>query len=53
MNKKAAAGRYADTIVLTTDSKVKSHINIRVFGQITAAAPQTDTTTKEKSAGDS
>jgi hypothetical protein len=52
-NKKTAAGRYADTLVLTTDSNVKPHINIRVYGQIKAAAPQTDTSAKEKSAGDS
>lgn len=38
-NKKAAAGRYADTVILTTDSKIKPTLTVPVYGQITAVAP--------------
>lgn len=38
-NKKATAGRYADTVILTTDSKVKPTLTVPVYGQVTAAAP--------------
>ncbi len=31
-NQKAEAGRYDDTIVLKTDSKVKPQLDIRVYG---------------------
>ncbi|GAB6906604.1 hypothetical protein JCM12296A_24390 [Desulfosarcina cetonica] len=38
-NKKTAAGRYADTLILTTDSTIKPTINVPIYGQITAAKP--------------
>lgn len=39
-NKKTEAGRYADTIFLTTDSEIKPTIRIPVYGQISAKANQ-------------
>jgi hypothetical protein len=39
-NKKATAGRYADRVILTTDSTVKPTITIPVYGQITSAVPR-------------
>jgi hypothetical protein len=39
-NKKMVAGRYADTVILTTDSSIKPTISIPVYGQIMSAAPQ-------------
>jgi len=38
-NTKTDAGRYADTVVITTDSKLKPTLTVPVYGQITAAAP--------------
>jgi hypothetical protein len=38
-NKKTAAGRYADTVILTTDSRIKPTITVPVYGQIIAATP--------------
>ncbi|BBO85378.1 hypothetical protein DSCO28_59440 [Desulfosarcina ovata subsp. sediminis] len=38
-NKKTAAGRYADTVILTTDSTIKPTISVPIYGQIKAAAP--------------
>ncbi len=51
-NKKTAAGRYADTVVLTTDSKIKSTITVPVYGQIISAAPQPTPTPPKKNASD-
>ncbi len=39
-NKKTEAGRYADTIFLTTDSKIKPTIRVPVYGQIIPKANQ-------------
>lgn len=39
-NIKTAAGRYADTVILTTDSQIKPMITVPVYGQIISAAPQ-------------
>ncbi len=52
-NKKSTAGRYADMLILTTDSTVKPTITVPVYGQITAAAPQPGAPAPEKKAGDS
>jgi hypothetical protein len=38
-NKKTAAGRYADTVILTTDSSIKRTISVPVYGQILSATP--------------
>ena len=38
-NKKDAAGRYADTVIIKTDSELKPTLTVPVYGQITAAAP--------------
>jgi hypothetical protein len=38
-NRKNAAGRYADSLVLTTDSSIKPTITVPVYGQIISAAP--------------
>lgn len=51
-NKKSAAGRYADTVILTTDSKIKSTITVPVYGQIISAAPQPDSPPQKKSTSD-
>lgn len=39
-NKKEVAGRYADAVILTTDSKVNPSITVPVYGQIIATTPQ-------------
>ncbi len=51
-NKKTAAGRYADTVTLTTDSNIKPTITIPVYGQILSAAPQPVPAPPKKSASD-
>jgi hypothetical protein len=51
-NKKTAAGRYADTVILTTDSDIKPTIAIPVYGQIIAVTPQSAPTPPKKSASD-
>ncbi|MBC2710194.1 MAG: hypothetical protein HGJ94_04085 [Desulfosarcina sp.] len=51
-NKKTAAGRYADMVILTTDSKIKPTITVPVYGQIISAAPQPKRTPTNKSASD-
>jgi hypothetical protein len=51
-NKKTAAGRYADTLILTTDSNIKPTITIPVYGQILSAAPQHAPTPPKKSASE-
>jgi len=51
-NKKTAAGRYADTVILTTDSSIKPTITIPVYGQIIAATPQSEPTPPKRSASD-
>ncbi len=38
-NRKTATGRYTDSLILTTDSKVKPTIRVRVYGQIYSSAP--------------
>ena len=38
-NKKKESGRYADAVILTTDSKIKPLIIVPVYGQIIATAP--------------
>ena len=48
-NKKTAAGRYADTVILTTDSSIKPTITIPVYGQIISTAPQSAPTPPKKS----
>ena len=52
VNKKTAAGRYADTVILTTDSSIKSTITVPVYGQIISAAPQPAPPPPEKGATD-
>lgn len=42
-NRKTDAGRYADTVILTTDSTIKPTINVPVYGQIAAMAPENTT----------
>lgn len=51
-NKKTVAGRYADTVILTTDSSIKPTITIPVYGQILSAAPQPVPTPPKKSASE-
>jgi hypothetical protein len=48
-NKKPVAGRYADTVILTTDSKVKPTITIPVYGQIISEEPQSNPAPPKKS----
>ena len=38
-NKKEVAGRYADTVILTTDSQIKPTITVPVYGQIISTEP--------------
>ena len=38
-NRKTATGRYADRLILTTDSSVKPTITVPVYGQILSTAP--------------
>lgn len=38
-NKKTATGRYADSLILTTDSSIKPTITVPVYGQIFSTAP--------------
>ena len=52
-NKKTAAGRYADTVILTTDSHIKPTISVPVYGQILSAAPQPEPAPAPKNASDS
>jgi hypothetical protein len=49
-NKREAAGRYADTLILMTDSPVKSSLKVPVYGQIIAANPQPASASDRKSA---
>ncbi len=52
-NKKKIVGRYADTVVLKTDSKVKPIITIPVYGQIISEVfQQPRTEPSKKSAGE-
>ena len=51
-NKKTVAGRYADTVILTTDSSIKPTITIPVYGQILSAVPQPVPTPPKKSASE-
>jgi hypothetical protein len=39
-NQKANPGRYADAVILTTDSKIKPTLTIPVYGQIISTTPQ-------------
>lgn len=38
-NKKTTVGRYSDTLILTTDSAIKSTLTIPVYGQISSPHP--------------
>ena len=38
-NRKTASGRYADSLILTTDSSIKPTITVPVYGQIYKTAP--------------
>lgn len=38
-NRKSAAGRYADRLILTTDSSIKRTITVPVYGRIYSTAP--------------
>jgi hypothetical protein len=51
-NKKTVAGRYADTVILTTDSGIKPTITVPVYGQIIPAAPPSTPTPPKKRAND-
>ncbi len=51
-NKKMVAGRYADKVILTTDSKIKPTITVPVYGQIISVAPQSKPTPLQKSTSD-
>ena len=51
-NKKAAAGRYADSVILTTDSTIKPTITVPVYGQIISPAPQPEKAPSKKDASD-
>jgi hypothetical protein len=42
-NKKTEKGRYFDTVYLKTDSKLRPQINVRVYGNVSAAKPKGDT----------
>lgn len=44
-NRKTAVGRYADSLILTTDSSVKPTITVPVYGQIYSTAPVQEKTT--------
>lgn len=50
-NKKTEAGRYLDTILLTTDSKIQPTIRVPVYGQIIAKVNQPESKTPKKSTG--
>ena len=39
-NKRTEAGRYADTLTLTTDSPIKSTLKIPVYGQVVPVNPE-------------
>lgn len=41
-NTRTTAGRYADMVILTTDSPIKRIISVPVYGQILSAAPPAD-----------
>jgi hypothetical protein len=47
-NTKTTPGRYADKIILSTDSKVKPTITIPVYGQIIAPPPKPKSMSTEK-----
>ena len=50
-NKKTSAGRYADSVILTTDSQIKPKITVPVYGQIVSAAPQPPDSKKKSASG--
>jgi hypothetical protein len=52
-NRKTAAGRYADTVILTTDSSIKRTISVPVYGQILSAAPKPTPQSPPKKPSDS
>ena len=51
-NIRAEAGRYADTLTLTTDSPVKSTLKIPVYGQVVTENPPSPGQSKPKKTSD-
>ena len=51
-NKRTEAGRYADTLTLTTDSPIKSTLKIPVYGQVIDSQPQAPSKRNPKKTGD-
>jgi hypothetical protein len=51
-NRKTVAGRYADTVILTTDSQIKPTITVPVYGQIISTASQPEPIPPKKSTSD-
>jgi len=52
-NTRTTAGRYADTVILTTDSSIKPTITVPVYGQILSAASPAKPMPATKKAGES
>ena len=52
-NTRTAAGRYADTVILSTDSQIKPTISVPVYGQILTATPPAYTRPEPEKAGES
>jgi hypothetical protein len=48
-NRRTEAGRYADTLTLTTDSPVKTTLRIPVYGQVVAPKPESRPAPKKSS----
>ncbi len=51
-NRRAKAGRYADTLTLTTDSPVKSTLKIPVYGQVISTEPHPPDKRMQETTGD-
>lgn len=51
-NKKTDAGRYADSVILTTDSTIKPTITVPVYGQIISSASQPEPISPKKNASE-
>ena len=51
-SKKKDVGRFADSVILTTDSSIKPTITIPVYGQIISAAPQPEPAQPQKKASE-
>ena len=52
-NTRTTAGRYADMVILTTDSSIKPTITVPVYGQILSAAPPANPMPEPKKPGKS